>query len=244
MSDSRYARQIALAEFGAEGQARLGRARVLVVGMGGLGCPAALYLATSGVGRLHLNDFDRVDETNLPRQILFEPKDVGELKVEAAKGRLTALNPAVEIVTLPERLDASALLAAVGEVDVVLDGTDNLATRFAVNRACVARRVPLVSGAAVRVEGQVAVFTFQGDGPCYACLYDDEDEWLGDCQGNGVLAPVPGVIGTLMAAEALKLLLGWDSKLRDRLLLWDAKRGEWQSIALKRNPDCVVCRDR
>ena len=240
----RYARQIALADVGAEGQAKLGRARVLIVGMGGLGCPAALYLATSGVGRLVLNDFDTVDETNLPRQILFGPEDVGALKVAAAKKRLTALNPAVEIVTLPERLDDAALEAAVGGVDVVLDGTDNFATRFAVNRACAARRVPLVSGAAVRVEGQLAVFSFQGDGPCYACLYDDEDEFLGDCQGNGVLAPVPGVIGTLMAEETLKLLLGWDSKVRNRLLLWDAKRGEWQSVALKRDPACVVCKER
>ena len=142
---------------------------------------------------------------------------------------------------MPERLDAAALDAAVGSVDVVLDGTDNFAARFAVNRACVARRVPLVSGAAVRVEGQIAVFPNDGNGPCYACLYNDEDESLGDCQGNGVLAPVPGVIGTLMAEEALKIALGWDSSLRNRLLLWDAKRGDWQSVALKRDPECVVC---
>jgi len=154
---------------------------------------------------------------------------------------LHALIPGVEVFALAERLDAAALHAAVGDVDVVLDGTDNFATRFAVNQACVARRVPLVSGAAVRVEGQIAVFPNDGGGPCYACLYDDEDEFLGDCQGNGVLAPVPGVIGTLMAEEALKLALGWDSKLRNRLLLWDAKRGEWQSVALKRDPDCAVC---
>jgi molybdopterin/thiamine biosynthesis adenylyltransferase len=237
----RYARQIALADVGAEGQAKLGRARVLVVGLGGLGCPAALYLATSGIGRLALNDFDRVDETNLPRQILFAPDDVGALKVEAAKKRLMALNPSVDVSVLPERLDAAALESAVGGVDVVLDGTDNFATRFSVNRACVARSVPLVSGAAVRVEGQIAVFPNDGMGPCYACLYNDEDEWLGDCQGNGVLAPVPGVIGTLMAEEALKLVLGWDSSLRNRLLLWDAKRGDWQSVALKRDPACVVC---
>ena len=237
----RYARQIALPDVGAEGQAKLGRARMLVVGLGGLGCPAALYLATSGVGKLVLNDFDRVDETNLPRQILYSPDDVGALKVEAAKKRLTALNPGVEVVALAERLDGVALEAAVGGVDVVLDGTDNFAARFAVNRACVARRVPLVSGAAVRVEGQIAVFPNDGDGPCYSCLYNDEDEWLGDCQGNGVLAPVPGVIGTLMAEEALKLALGWSSSLRNRLLLWDAKRGDWQSVALKRDPDCVVC---
>jgi molybdopterin-synthase adenylyltransferase len=240
----RYARQIALADFGADGQAKLGRARMLIVGLGGLGCPAALYLATSGVGRLVLNDFDRVDETNLPRQILYTPEDVGVLKVEAAKKRLRALNPDVEVLALAERLDAGALHAAVGDVDVVLDGTDNFATRFAVNQACVARRVPLVSGAAVRVEGQIAVFPNDGSGPCYACLYDDEDEFLGDCQGNGVLAPVPGVIGTLMAEEALKLALGWDSKLKNRLLLWDAKRGEWQSVALKRDPACAVCGER
>ena len=237
----RYARQIALADVGAEGQAKLGRARVLVVGLGGLGCPAALYLATSGVGRLVLNDFDRVDETNLPRQILFAPEDVGALKVDVARKRLTALNPGVEVVVLAERLDGAALEAAVAEVDVVLDGTDNFTTRFAVNRACVTRRVPLVSGAAVRVEGQIAVFPNRGEGPCYACLYSDEDEFLGDCQGNGVLAPVTGVIGTLMAEEALKLVLGWDSSLHNRLLLWDAKRGDWQSVALKRDPDCVAC---
>ena len=240
----RYARQIALADVGAEGQAKLGAARMLVVGLGGLGCPAALYLATSGVGRLVLNDFDRVDETNLPRQILFGPGDVGHLKVEAAKARLAALNPSVEIECLPERLDGAALEAAVAGVDVVLDGTDNFTARFAVNKACVARRVPLVSGAAVRVEGQIAVFTNLGDGPCYACLYNDEDEWLGDCQGNGVLAPVPGVIGTLMAEEALKLVLGWPSSLHHRLLLWDARRGDWQSVALKRDPKCVVCGQR
>jgi adenylyltransferase/sulfurtransferase len=145
---------------------------------------------------------------------------------------------------VPERLDGAALEAAVAGVDVVLDGTDNFTARFAVNRACVARGVPLVSGAAVRVEGQIAVFTNRGDGPCYACLYNDEDEWLGDCQGNGVLAPVPGVIGTLMAGEALKLVLGWPSSLHHRLLLWDARRGDWQSVALKRDPDCVVCGKR
>ncbi len=240
----RYARQIALPDVGVEGQAKLGRARMLIVGLGGLGCPAALFLATSGVGKLVLNDFDRVDETNLPRQILYGPSDVGQLKVEAAKARLHSLNPDVEIVCISQRLDGAALEDAIAGVDVVLDGTDNFAARFAVNRACVARRVPLVSGAAVRVEGQIIVFPNRGEGPCYACLYNDEDEWLGNCQGNGVFAPVPGVIGTLMAEEAMKLVLGWPSSLHDRLLLWDAKRGDWQSVALKRDPDCVVCGKR
>jgi molybdopterin-synthase adenylyltransferase len=237
----RYARQIALADVGAEGQAQLGRARMLVVGLGGLGCPAALFLATSGVGRLVLNDFDRVDESNLPRQILYGPADVGKLKVEAARERLGALNPEVEVICVTERLDDSALGAAVASADVVLDGSDNFATRFAVNRACVSHGVPLVSGAAVRLEGQLAVFPNRGGGPCYACLYNDEDEWLGDCQGNGVFAPVPGVIGTLMAEEAMKLVLGWQSALHNKLLLWDAKRGEWQSVALRQDPHCPVC---
>jgi adenylyltransferase/sulfurtransferase len=177
----------------------------------------------------------------LPRQILYTAADVGSLKVDAAAARLRALNPEVAIETFAERLDAAGLAALVQAADVVLDGTDNFTTRFAVNRACVERGVPLVSGAAVRLEGQLAVFTNRPGEPCYACLYDDEDEWLGDCQGNGVLAPVPGVIGTAMAMEALKLLLDWDSAVRNRLLLWDAKRGDWQSVALRRNPRCLVC---
>jgi len=244
MTSKRYARQVALADVGEAGQARLGAGSALIVGLGGLGCPAAQFLATSGIGRLVLNDFDRVDETNLPRQILYTAEDVGKLKVEAAAARLRALNPGVAVTTLAERLDERALAAAIASVDVVLDGSDNFATRFAVNRTCVAQRKPLVSGAAVRLEGQIAVFPNRAGEPCYSCLYDDEDEWLGDCQGNGVLAPVPGVIGTLMAAEALKLLLGWASALHGRLLLWDAKRGEWQSVALKQDPDCEICRGR
>jgi len=244
VTDKRYARQVALADVGEVGQGRINAGSALIVGLGGLGCPAAQFLATSGIGRLVLNDFDRVDETNLPRQILFTAEDVGKLKVEAAAARLRALNPNVAVTMLAERLDERALAAAIAKVDVVLDGSDNFATRFAVNRACVAQRKPLVSGAAVRLEGQIAVFPNRPGEPCYSCLYDDEDEWLGDCQGNGVLAPVPGVIGTLMAIEALKLLLGWDSALHGRLLLWDAKRGEWQSVKLEQDPDCEVCRGR
>jgi adenylyltransferase/sulfurtransferase len=244
MTSKRYARQVALADVGEAGQARIGAGSALIVGLGGLGCPAAQFLASSGIGRLVLNDFDRVDETNLPRQILYTAEDVGKLKVDAAAARLHALNPLVAVTTLAERLDERALAAAVAGVDVVLDGSDNFATRFAVNRACVELRKPLVSGAAVRLEGQIAVFPNRAGEPCYSCLYDDEDEWLGDCQGNGVLAPVPGVIGTLMAGEALKLLLGWESALHGRLLLWDAKRGEWQGVKLEQDPDCEVCRGR
>ena len=241
MTGRRYARHEALPEIGRPGQQRIGAGRILIVGLGGLGCPAAQYLAGSGVGTLMLNDFDRVDESNLPRQVLYEPGDVGLLKVDAARRRLERLNPGVRITTLAERLDAPTLLAHVASASVVLDGTDNFATRLAVNRAAVRAGVPLVTGAAVRFEGQLAVFPNEGQGPCYRCLYSAEDEWLGNCQGNGVAAPVPGVIGTLMALEALKVLLGLDSALCNRLRLWDAKRGEWRDVALKADPQCPHC---
>lgn len=237
----RYARHVALPEIGIEGQQRIAACRVLIVGVGGLGCPAAQYLATSGIGTLVLNDFDRVDESNLPRQILFGPDDVGELKVVAARRRLRALVPGVRVECLDTRLDAQTLAAAVAGVDIVLDCTDNFSVRLAVNAACVAARVALVSGAAVRFEGQITVFGNRGEGPCYRCIYDDEDEWLGDCQGNGVLAPVPGVIGTLMAVEALRVATGARSALEGRLLLWDARFGQWQAATIRPNPECPVC---
>ena len=241
MTTSRYARHEALPEIGQEGQERIGKGRVLIVGLGGLGCSAAQYLAGSGVGTLILNDFDRVDETNLSRQILYDSRDVGELKVDAARKRLNLMNPDIRIRCLSERLSPATLLSHIEAVSIVLDGTDNFATRLAVNHAAVKARVPLVTGAAVRFEGQLSVFLNTGTGPCYRCLYCDEDEWLGNCQGTGVVAPVPGVIGTLMAMEALKLLLGLDSALHHRLHLWDGKRGEWRDVALKTDPECLDC---
>lgn len=241
MDAIRYARHIALPEIGESGQDRIAAGKILIVGLGGLGCPAAQYLAASGVGSLVLNDFDRVDESNLPRQILFEPTDVGELKIDVARTRLQALNPAVNIRVIAERLEPGALEAAIAEASLVLDGSDNFATRLAVNRGAVRSGTPLVSGAAIRFEGQVAVFLNDGRGVCYRCLYDDEDEWLGNCQSNGVLAPVPGVVGSIMAVEALKILLGAEAATRDRLLLWDARSGDWQSIGLNVRPDCAAC---
>ena len=241
MDSTRYARHIALPEIGESGQARIAAAKVLIVGLGGLGCPAAQYLAASGVGSLVLNDFDRVDESNLPRQILFRPTDVGELKVDAARAHLEALNPAVNIRRVADRLEPEALEAEIAEVSLVLDGSDNFATRLAVNHGAVRSGTPLVFGAALRFEGQVGVFLNDGQGPCYRCLYDDENEWLGDCQGNGVLAPVPGVVGTIMAVEALKLLLGFGSPLSRRILLWDARSGDWQGVGLNVAPDCPEC---
>jgi molybdopterin/thiamine biosynthesis adenylyltransferase len=238
---TRDARHIALAELGSEGQASIAAGKVFVVGLGGLGCPAAEYLAASGVGTLVVNDFDHVDTTNLSRQILYGPGDVGRLKTEAAAERLNSLNPDVSVRCISERLDSDRLESEFRDVTLVLDGTDNFASRLAVNRAAVSAKVPLVFGAAIRLEGQLGVFENSGGGPCYRCLYDDEDEWLGTCQGNGVLAPVPGVIGTLMAVEALKLLAGVPSGLRHRMLLWDAKSSDWQGIGLAARPGCPDC---
>jgi molybdopterin/thiamine biosynthesis adenylyltransferase len=244
MSRERYARHLALAEFGAQAQAKLGAARILIVGVGGLGCPAAQYLAGSGAGTLVLNDFDRVDLSNLPRQILFGDDAVGELKAEAAAKALRRLNPEVAVEPLTARLDDIALGAAVADADIVLDCTDNFGTRLAINRACVAAGRPLVSGAALRLEGQLSVFENGPGEPCYRCVYSEDDELLGDCAGNGVLAPVPGVIGCLMAIEAIKLAALGHSDMNGRLLLWDAVSAQWQSLTLVRDPVCPVCADR
>ena len=241
MGSARYSRHFALPEVGEDGQAQLALARAFIVGLGGLGCPAAQYLSASGVGCLVLNDFDRIDESNLARQILYRTEDVGKLKVEVARDRLLALNPGVAIECVPERLSLEALETHIAQASVVLDGTDSFATRLVVNEACVKTGVPLVSGAAVRLEGQLAVFTNKGRGPCYRCVYGDEDEWLGNCEGSGVLSPITGVIGALMAVETLKLLMGIESGLKNQLLLWDAAIGRWREVGLGVKSDCPLC---
>jgi adenylyltransferase/sulfurtransferase len=241
IDSTRYSRHIALPEVGGDGQARLQAARMLVVGLGGLGCPAAQYLASSGVGTLVLNDFDRVDLSNLPRQILFAEADIDSLKVDAASRALRRLNPKLVVGCKSERLDDEALEATAASVDLVLDCTDNFATRLSINRACVAAGKPLISGAALRFEGQICVFGSGPGAPCYRCIYSEADELLGDCAGNGVLAPVPGVIGSLMAVEAILLAVSGQSSLAGVLKLWDAISGTWQSIKLAKNPDCPVC---
>lgn len=240
----RYARQIALTELGAEGQARLGAARMLIVGLGGLGCPAAQYLAGSGVGHLILNDFDRVDLSNLPRQILFGDDAIGSLKTEAAAATLRRLNPEVSLELIADRLDEAGLARAAAGADVVLDCTDNFGTRLAINRACVAAGRPLVTGAALRLEGQLAVFANRPGEPCYRCLYSEDDEMLGDCAGNGVLAPVPGIIGAMMAVEAIKLAALGTTGMSGRLLIFDAMSVSWQSLTLRQDPACPVCGQR
>lgn len=245
MDDSqllRYSRQILLPQMGVEGQQRLLEATVLVIGAGGLGSPVALYLAAAGVGRLVIADPDLVEISNLQRQILHGTPDLDRLKVDSAKDRLLALNPEVQVRALPERLAGARLRAQVRQADVVVDGSDNFVTRFAVNKACVAERKPLVSGAVIRMEGQVAVFRpDQADGPCYRCLYQAEGELEETCSENGVLAPVAGIIGSIQATETLKLLTGIGQPLTGRLLLVDAAGMEIRVLRIPRDPHCPVC---
>ena len=241
----RYSRHLALPDFGAQAQQRLAQASVLVVGLGGLGSPAALYLASAGVGRLLLNDFDRVDLSNLQRQLLYRGTDVGKPKTAVAAEALSALNPTCVLEQLDGRLDAAALADAAGRCDLVLDGSDNFGTRFAVNQACIAAKKPLVSGAALRYAGQLSVFDPRdAASPCYACLSPEGGEELEDCRQNGVLAPLTGVIGSLMAVEALKLLTGVGAPLVGRLLRYDALSGEMRYTNLKRDTACQVCSRR
>ncbi|NGP54162.1 HesA/MoeB/ThiF family protein [Thioalkalivibrio sp. XN8] len=242
MSVDRYARHLALAGFGAAEQARLRAATALVIGAGGLGSPALLYLAAAGIGELVVSDFDTVDVTNLQRQVLFTVADVGRPKAEAAAGHLRELNPDTTVTPVGSRLLDAELLAAVRQADVVLDCTDNFGTRFALNQACVQARKPLVSGAAIRYEGQLAVFRLdRPGGPCYRCLWQEEAEELESCRGNGVLGPVPGVIGSLMAVEALKIASGCAPSADGKLVLYDAVENDWRQLKLERDPACPAC---
>ena len=238
----RYSRHLLLDEIGIEGQQKLLDAAVLVVGCGGLGAAALPFLAAAGVGRLIIADDDTIDDTNLQRQTAFCEADIGQSKAEVLQGRLNALNSRTQISALNERLSEARLLELVQSVDLVLDCCDNFATRQAVNRACVAARTPLVSGAAVRFEGQIAVYRPDlPDTPCYACLFDGESANDGACAVFGVFSPLVGIIGTTQAAEALKLLMGIGANASGRLLLYDALANEWQRLAFDKNPACRVC---
>ena len=240
----RYSRHILLPQIGIEGQARLLAARALVIGAGGLGSPIALYLASAGVGVITLCDGEEVDLTNLQRQIVHRTQSVGRKKVESARETLAAINPEVKVVALAERVDGKRIEALAASHDIVIDGSDNFATRHAVNRACVKLRKPLVSGAAVRFDGQVAVFDLRApDSACYACLFPEggESEDV-RCAVMGVFAPVTGIIGSIQAAEALKLLCGTGDTLAGRLLLLDALAMQVRTIKLSKDPACPVCR--
>ncbi|HET7570137.1 MAG TPA: HesA/MoeB/ThiF family protein [Gammaproteobacteria bacterium] len=238
----RYARHFSLPGFGAGQQTRLQNARVLIVGLGGLGSPAAQYLAAAGVGTLVLNDFDSVDLTNLQRQSLYAEADVGAGKAEAACARLARVNSTIELLPLSGRLQDDALAAEAAQADLVVDATDNFGSRFGLNAACVAAGTPLVSGAAIRYDGQLAVFDANvPDSPCYACLYSEADEGLEDCAGNGVFAPVVGVIGAAMAVEALKQLTGLGATRPGTLWRYAGLTGEWRSSRIARDSACKVC---
>jgi adenylyltransferase/sulfurtransferase len=237
----RYSRQIMLPQIGIEGQERLRASRVLIVGLGGLGSPVAMYLAAAGIGTLELCDDDRVDLSNLQRQVAHTTQRIGEPKVHSATQTLKALNPDTRVEAHEQRLEDEDLDRVVQRVDLVLDCSDNFETRFALNRACHAHETPLVSGAAIRWDGQVAVFDQRPDSPCYRCLYDEQGEDDLRCSENGVAAPLVGVIGSLQALEALKLLCGIGDTLGGRLLVLDALAMRWRELRLRPDPDCPVC---
>ncbi len=247
----RYSRQIFLPEIDVEGQQRLLKSKVMVLGLGGLGSPISMYLATSGVGQLVVVDPDQVELSNLQRQIVHTSATLGMEKVLSAKKMLNALNPDVEIVTHNRKLNETELVSAARDVDVVVDGTDNFDARFAINRACHTAGTPLVSGAVVRMEGQISVYRFdQPGGPCYNCLYQEatassdgqqqQSSWQ-NCSETGVLGSVAGIIGCIQATEVVKLLLGIGETLSGRLLLLDARTMEWNTVRLKKDPKCKVC---
>lgn len=239
----RYSRHILLDEIGIEGQEKLLAAHALVIGAGGLGSPVALYLASAGIGRITLVDHDTVDLTNLQRQILHSSERVGQPKATSGKQALAAINPEIEVIAVCERADEATLASLVASASVVLDCTDNFRTRHAINRACVAAKVPLVSGAAIRFDGQVAVFDPRsGETACYACLFPPDQQFEEvQCSTMGVFAPLVGIIGTMQAAEALKLVAGVGESLANRLLLLDARTMEWTSIRTTKSADCMVC---
>lgn len=239
----RYSRHILLDALGVEGQERILNAHALVVGAGGLGSPAALYLASAGVGKITLVDDDSVDFTNLQRQIMHTQARVGMPKAESGREALVAINPEIAIVPVRQRLAGQALDEAVAAADIVLDCTDNFATRHAINRACVHHRKPLVSGAAIRFDGQISVYDLRrDDAPCYHCLFPEgEDVEEVRCAVMGVFAPLTGIIGTMQAAEALKLLAGIGESLAGRLLLLDALTMEWRTVKFRQDAACPVC---
>lgn len=240
----RYSRQIMLPDVDIDGQEKLLSARVLIIGLGGLGSPVAMYLAAAGVGQLVLADFDAVDLTNLQRQIAHTTARIGMNKSASAAQALRELNPDVQIECIEHLLDADNLAAQVERANVVMDCTDNFATRFAINAACVAAKVPLVSGAAIRLEGQVAVFDVrEQSSPCYRCLYEEDSDDL-TCAANGVLAPLVGVVGSMQALECIKLICGFGTNLAGRLLLLDARHSQWRELKLPKDPGCPVCAQR
>lgn len=238
----RYSRQIMLPQIDIAGQQKLLASRILIVGAGGLGSPVAMYLAAAGVGQITIYDDDQVDLSNLQRQIAHHTVDIGLDKAISTLNTLKNINPEIKVVANIARLQGHTLLAEVADADVVVDCCDNFATRFSINSACVANKTPLVSGACIRFEGQVSVFTpGVNNSPCYNCLYQSDGEELQNCALNGVIAPITGIVGSIQALEVMKLIMQIGTSLTGRLLLLDGLSMEWQTMKLKRNPDCPTC---
>ncbi len=238
----RYSRQIMLPQIDIEGQQKLLAASVLIVGAGGLGSPAAIYLAAAGIGNIAIYDNDVVDLSNLQRQIAHHTPDIGTDKVISTRQTLNRLNPEIKIRAVKQRLEGEQLDYEAMQADVVLDCSDNFTTRFAINNACVKHLTPLVSGAAIRFEGQVAVFTpGQNNSPCYNCLYSSDGEELQNCATNGVIAPITGIVGSIQALETMKLIMNIGAALTGRLLLLDGLTMEWNTMKLRKNPNCPTC---
>jgi len=238
----RYSRQILLPQIDIAGQEKLLDSTVLIIGLGGLGSPVALYLAAAGVGHLILVDFDKVDLSNLQRQIIHQTKNVGKFKTQSARQQLTLINPEVKISLYNQYLQGKDLEKQIQSANVVVDCCDNFATRFAVNAACVQNRIPLVSGAAIRFTGQIAVFLpDQANSPCYRCLYQDNNEEAETCSQTGIISPLVGIIGSVQAVETLKILLDIGQSLCGKLLTFDAFTTQWRKSILKKDPQCPVC---
>ena len=238
----RYSRQIMLPDFDVAGQQKLINSTVLIVGMGGLGCPVSMYLAASGIGHLIIADNDVIELTNLQRQIAHSHSKIGELKVESAEQVLKGLNPEIRVTTINKRLSGAILSEAIESADVVVDCCDNYETRFAINKSCLISLKPLVSGAAIRAEGQVAVFDSRDkNSPCYQCLYQELDDDDASCSQNGVIAPLVGIIGSMQAMEVLKIICKIGNSLVGRLLLLDASTAQWREMRLLKNPNCEAC---
>jgi len=238
---SRYARQIRLSKIGEVGQQKLLNSTVLIIGMGGLGSPAAMYLAAAGIGRIVISDFDQVEDSNLQRQIIHRTKDIGELKALSAKRSIAEINPDCEVEAIDWQLDEEELESYAEKADLILDCTDNFPTRFMINRVSVATSTPLVSGAAIRMEGQIATYIPDSGGPCYQCLYKEEFENTETCAMEGVLSPVVGVIGTMQALQAILVLIGEIENINGKLMLFDGLNMEWQAVKIPQNPNCPVC---
>lgn len=238
---SRYARQIRLSQIGEAGQQKLLDSTALIIGMGGLGSPVAMYLAAAGIGRLIISDFDQVEDSNLQRQIVHRTQDIGELKALSAKRTIAEINPDCEVEAIDWELDDDELESYLKQSDIVLDCSDNFPTRFAINRASVKTKTPLVSGAAIRIEGQIASYIPDSGGPCYQCLYKQQFEHTETCAMEGVLSPVVGVIGTMQALQAILILTGHAESVNGKLLLFDGLNMEWQKVQIPRNPNCEIC---